>query len=100
MMPKQTPSAAEHLLYVTLIVLSAAFILVPAVRAMPVAKLVVGLMIFALLALWIWRDRKNGHHKLSVPEIFSKARRGHSFAPRALESAATVATLVAFWLTI
>ena len=99
-MTKQALSTAEYVFYYVVIAISAVFIVLPAVRAVPFAKVVVSLMIFALLASWIWRDRKSGNLKLTVPEIYSKAKQGQRFAPRAIELAATIVTLIAFWLTI
>lgn len=100
MMTKQAPSTAEYLFYYVVIATSAVFILLPVVRAVPFAKLVVALMTFALIALWIRRDRKSGNSKLTVSEIYSRAKRGQRFASSAIELAATIATLIAFWLTI
>ena len=100
MTTKQTLSTADYVLYYVIIAISAVFIVLPAMRTVPFAKVVVSLMIFALLASWIWRDRKRGDMKLTVSQIYSKAKLGHRFAPMALEFGAAIVTFIAFWLTI
>ena len=89
--------------YVTcyaVIAISAVFMLSPVVRSLPFAKLVISLVILGLLALSIRRGRKNGSLQLSIPQIHQQAKGGRKFAPIALEVAATVAAMIAFWMTI
>jgi hypothetical protein len=99
-MTKPTSSSAELALYYIAIAISAILMLSPTARALPFAKVVVSLINLALLACWIRRDRKTGNGRLTLPEIYSKARQGQRFASSAVESAATTVTIIAFWLTI
>ena len=99
-MTKHTLSTAEYILHYVIIAMSAVFIALPVARAVPFAKVVVSLMVFALLGYWIWRDRKRGLHDLTLPEILSRAQKGQRFAPSIFELVTTIAAFIAFWLTI
>jgi hypothetical protein len=94
------PSLATHIFYYVIIVISAIFIALPAMRMLPFSKLVVSLVMLALLATMIGRGMRSGDLNLTLPKIHSQAKAGRRFAPRALELATLIAANLAFWMTI
>ncbi len=96
----RTASLGTYVSCYVAIAISAVFMLFPAVRTLPFAKVVISVVILALLTLSIRRGRKNGNLQLSVSQIHEQAKGGRKFAPVALEVAATVVAMIAFWMTI
>jgi hypothetical protein len=92
-------SPAAYAMYYVIIAVSSVFVLLPAARAFPFAKVAAGLMVLALLATSIRSAIKTGQAKMTLPQIHSQAKAGRKFAI-AIETAAVVAALLAFWMTI
>lgn len=85
--------------YYAAILISAVLILFPSTRALPFAKLVVGILLGGLLIIFMRRENKRKTLKMTIPEVFNEARKGRKFSPPVIDTAATVATVLAFWLT-
>ena len=92
-------SPAMQALYVVAILVSAPFILFPAMRALPYAKLVVGLMTFGTFIAIVVRGLRSGELNRTLPETYAAARAGRTAAGRALQTAVVVALSLASWLT-
>jgi hypothetical protein len=86
-------------LYGVAILVSAPFILFPAMRVLPYAKLVVGLTLFAVFIAIVVRGLRNGELNRTLPETYAAAKAGRTAAGLALQSAAIVAVSLASWLT-
>lgn len=92
-------SPAMRALYGLAILVSAPLIVFPAVRALPCAKLVIGLVTVAVFIAIVVRGLRNGELNRTLPETYAAARAGRTAAGLALQSAAIVAVSLASWLT-
>ncbi len=101
-MKERSPSDFSWRMYAlcyVVIALSVLLIAAPELRLLPGAKLVVGLMLVIFVAVTTRRDYKQGKLNLSVPEIYQQSKAGRRFQPLAIQTAAMVALLIAFWKT-
>jgi hypothetical protein len=92
-------SFATQIPYYVIIAISAVFILFPAMRTLPFARLVVSILVFATLIVTVRRGMKSGALGLSLPKVYAQAKDGRRFV-QALETATVVAATIAFWMTI
>ena len=92
-------SPAIRALYCSAIAVSAPFILFPAVRMLPYAKLGIGVVVTAMFVVSVRRGMRNGELTRTMPQIYEQAKAGRRVAGLALETAAVTATCLAMWLT-
>jgi hypothetical protein len=95
----RSASSAVFAFYYAAIAISAAFMLVPALRTLPFSKVAISLVLLAVLATSVYRGMKFGALRKSLPTLLSESRSGRFF-PLALETATGIVVCVAFWMTI
>ena len=88
-----------QVLYGTAILASVPFILFPAVRLMPHAKLVIDGVLFTVFGAIVVRGLRNGELNRTLPETYVAAKAGRTAAGLALQTATIVAVSLACWLT-
>ncbi len=86
-------------LYLLAIAVSTPFILLPAARSLPCAKLVTGLVDVVLFIAIVVPGMRNGELKRTLPQVYRDARGGRRVAGQMLQTAAIVAASLAMWLT-
>ncbi len=86
-------------LYCAGILASAPFIVSPAIRSWPYARLMTGLVLMGVFIPIVVRGLRNGELKRTLPQTYEAAKGGRTAAGLALQTATVVAVNLAFWLT-
>jgi archaellum biogenesis protein FlaJ (TadC family) len=84
--------------YITILV-SAALIAIPTLRALSASKLAIFLMTVGMVVVAVRRESKRRTLGLTIRQIYAQAKLGREFAPPAVELAATVVWCWAMMVT-
>lgn len=93
---KRQQTLLEYVLLYLVILGSVALVLISEFRAIPWAKAVSQIMMFALFAMIVRRDVKSGAYKNTIGETYAQAKGGRKFTTT-LELAAVIAVSIALW---